>query len=856
MTEYKCTNCDLYKNAKTNCMGGDGPRNSKILLIGEAPGAEEDAAGKPFVGKAGKILMEVLEELGIKREEILLGNCVRCRPTDGRKNLTPTDSQLEACRPHLMKEIEEVSPELIVLVGGRAIDSVLGLGEGVGITSKTGTIVERDGRRYLLCIHPANLIYNPSKDGYERLRNSLSPVAEVLGKKAVIKKDYILLDTLEKIRNFAEEVKDKEYLAVDIETDSLDYSKCKIIGIGFSWDAGKAAYINLMDDSDDFIFGSSADWSKQAFELVKQILMCDAKKVFHNSSFDAKCLHAKGAEIKNIYSDTYIQAHLIDETQRKKLDILASKYTDLKDHKEDLKEYMQRSGATNYGAVPLKIMTDYCCGDADATLRLHHIFSNKISKLGLDNYYNKFQMPVREVLTGMEERGTKVNVDYADALGIKCKNKLTSIENQIRDMMRNKGYVGYESGYVGYESFNPASSKQVGDYFFNYLREPPIKETEGKGISTDESVLKILQDKYYEAELLLAYRKYSKLWSTYIEPIHSLVDKNNRVHCYFDLGKVVTGRLASREPNLQNIPLRDPIVLGENILQIVPIRNLFIAEEGCHLLCFDFSQVELRVLAHYSKDENMINTFLDGGDIHTLTARKIFGLKEGEKETKTQRSIAKTINFGIPYGISSQGVVRNLKKERVYKDEARKIEFSLTDAQGYIDSFFASYPKVQDFIIKTQNQVLKYGYVRSLFGRYRRFPDLYSLTPAKKNAKLREAVNMPIQGTAADITLLALYRIDKRLQKEGFRARVVLTVHDSIMLEVPSEELIDVKNIVMDEMEKEIAGFVVPLRADCEIGKSWGEALKWDRVENNNIIIKKEEIKEGKKEMVSYIYEL
>jgi len=813
----KCIKCNLHKNCITNMMPGDGPEDADVMIIGEAPGREEDEQGKPFVGKAGKILMEALNELGFKREDFFITNVIRCRPTDGTKNLTPEDKDIELCREWLLKEIEEVDPKLIVLLGGRAIDGVLGLGEGKGITQKSGTFVDRDNRTYLRCIHPASVIYNPNQKS--KFKRDLGKLKEFFEGREKVDLDYGSIKSLSQFKEFAKMLEGCEVIAVDIETDGTDFLEDSIIGISFAWELGKSRYLPLPKDEFDFLSGKSAGWRDKAIEVLKEIMANESLKVFHNAAFDVKFLNRAGCPVNNSNFDTMIAAHIIDENQRKALDFLADVYTDLSGHKMELKDYVKKAGGkkVSYSDVPLSIMIPYCCGDSDATLRLYHIFREKLKEIKLTNYFYKFQMPLRGVLNRMEEAGVRVDSDLADALSIKASNKMINIEGQIKRLMADKGYPKSDTINIG-------SPKQLTDYFFSYLKLKSTKKTEGgksgeKKFSIDESVLRSFQNKYDEAKYILAYRKYAKLLGTYIEPINNLTDKDGRIHCHFNQAKARTGRLACSDPNLQTIPTRSEEILGEEILSVLPVKNLFITEEGHTFLIADYSQVELRVLANYAKDPNMIQSFADGKDIHAMTAHKLFGLSDDTKETKTQRIVAKTVNFGIPYQITPKGLLDHIKKGAgEFKDDGSR--FTIKDAEEYINNFFIQFPRTEDWIEEIKREAVYKGYVTNHFGRRRRFPGI----TLDNDVELRQVVNYPIQGTAADICLMAMNRIQKMLDESEFLSRMILNVHDNIIFECPDEEVEELAPLIKEKMEKPIKGIEVPLKVDFEIGKCWGTA--------------------------------
>jgi DNA polymerase-1 len=440
-----------------------------------------------------------------------------------------------------------------------------------------------------------------------------------------------------------------------------------------------------------------------------------------------------------------------------------------------------------FNEVDIKTAADYSGEDADITLRLKQILEPRLREQNLESLFRDIEMPLMEVLVDMERTGVKVDADFLQVLSKRLEKETAKIVETIYEL------AGTE--------FNINSSKQLADILFVKLQLMPTKRTK-TGFSTNVDVLEELAHVHPLPAEILKYRTLSKLKSTYIDALPAMINpKTGRLHTSFNQTVTATGRLSSSDPNLQNIPIRTDV--GREI------RQAFIAEGGASLISADYSQIELRVLAHMSADPGLIQTFIEDQDVHTRTASEIFGLPPDEITPEMRRK-AKAVNFGIIYGISAFGL-------------AQDIGVSNTEAKRYIESYFARYPKVREFLDKTILDAKTKGYVNTLFGRRRFIPELTSSVAAVRSFGERTAVNTPIQGTAADLIKIAMIHIQQRLAREGLKSKMILQVHDELVFEVPDSEMEVMKKLVKEEMEG-VVTLLVPVSVDMGVGKNWDEA--------------------------------
>lgn len=599
------------------------------------------------------------------------------------------------------------------------------------------------------------------------------------------KPDYKLITTLRDLDTLKKEILDKKLVSIDIETDEKHFMECNIIGVAFSITERKGYYLPILHKV-------KTEFSKEeAISFLKEICENEnIKKIGHNIKYEYVVMRRYEIALKNIFFDTMIASYVLrPEFTHHNLDRLAEEYLNYKTIKYEEATKKSQSLFNTLLDVPIDDVVEYACEDADITLRLYHYFSSKIEESEkLKELFYNIEMPLVEVLGDMEYNGVKIDTSYLKTLSEEIRDEIDRITRKIFD----------EAGEV----FNLNSPKQLSYILFEKLKLRPIKKTK-TGLSTDEEVLEELAEEYKIAEYLLKYRTLTKLKNTYVDELPNMViSSTGRVHTSFNQTITATGRLSSSNPNLQNIPIRDEI--GKKV------RTSFVAEEGNILGSFDYSQIELRVLAHISGDNVLINQFLEGRDIHSETASKVLGLKQ-EEITSEHRRIGKTINFGIVYGISAYGL-------------SKQLGISASEANEIIQKYFDNYKGVRDYIFNTLEFVSRNGYVETMFGRRRNLPELVNKRYDRNKMALgkseRIAINTPIQGSAAEIVKIAMSKLHKSLLDTP--VKMLLQVHDEILVEVPESEVEKYQGIIKDTLENAVK-IKVPLIVEYKFGKNWGE---------------------------------
>ena len=606
---------------------------------------------------------------------------------------------------------------------------------------------------------------------------------------------YHAVDTEDSLAKFASELAKKDKFAVDVEASGLDPMQAVLAGISIAWREGEAWYVPVSSvvDSDMTIFPTGAACPGLALDRVRQtlgpILSDPAKrKIGQNIKYDAMVLANAGIELRGIEFDTMLASYCLHPARRSHgLDNLAR---ELFGHEMiPFKSLFDpRARTKDIRLVPLKTVSEYSCEDADFTLRIKNVFEPMLAASQVEDLFRTVEMPLSLVLTKMEMDGVTLDSAFLKGLSGELTEKLASIEQSV-----------YEQAG---ERFNINSTARLQEILFRKLGLKPSSKTK-TGYSTDVDVLKSLAGEHALPALVLEYRTMIKLKSTYVDALPKLVNpRTGRVHTSYNQAVTSTGRLSSSDPNLQNIPIRTPV--GKQI------RRAFVARDpGWVLLDADYSQIELRILAHLSRDVELMRAFAEDADVHRRTAARIMGVRP-EEVSDEMRSRAKTVNFGIIYGMGARGL-------------AQSLGIGVDDARKFIDDYFEGYPGVRRFIDETIARARREKAVTTLLGRVRQLPDMSSPDPRTRSFAERTAVNTPIQGTAADIIKAAMVRIDRDLEKRRLRARMIMQVHDELLFDVPSEELDEVRVIVREGMENAIR-LDVPLKADMDVGSTWLEA--------------------------------
>jgi DNA polymerase-1 len=598
-------------------------------------------------------------------------------------------------------------------------------------------------------------------------------------------KHYVTVLDESQLQNLVDALSTAGEFCFDTETTSLDAMQADLVGISFSVKPHEAFYLPLGHAYPEAPKQISLE---HVLTALKPVFKDPAiRKVGQNMKYDLIVLGHYGMEVKGVYFDTMIASYLLNPGRpSQSLDALALEFLNYK-----TTTYADVTGSgkkqIDFHEVDIKTAADYSGEDADVALRLKQLLAPKLKEQNLEKLFHDMEMPLMEVLVDMERTGVKLNAGFLAVLSKRLEKETAKIIETIYEL------AGTE--------FNINSTKQLADILFGKLQLTPTKRTK-TGFSTNVDVLEELAHLHPLPAEILKYRTLSKLKSTYIDALPAMINpKTGRLHTSFNQAVTATGRLSSSDPNLQNIPIRTEV--GREI------RQAFIAESGASLLSADYSQIELRVLAHMSADPGLIQTFIEDQDVHTRTASEIFGLSPDEITPEMRRK-AKAVNFGIIYGISAFGL-------------AQDIGVSNSEAKRYIESYFARYPKVREFLDMTIQDAKMNGYVMTLFGRRRFIPELSSSSVAVRNFGERTAVNTPIQGTAADLIKLAMIHIQQRLFREKLRSKMILQVHDELVFEVRDDEIELMKKLVKEEMEGVIE-LAVPVRVDMAVGKNWDEA--------------------------------
>jgi len=590
--------------------------------------------------------------------------------------------------------------------------------------------------------------------------------------------DYRLMRDPSGIKELAGELRSAKTFSFDTETTSLDTFSAKLVGLSVSLWPNEAYYIPA-----DVLFLPAV-----MPEIISLFGDETIKKIGHNLKYDIQVLENNGIEVKGPFFDTMLASYLLDPTAGKHgLKYLGAKH--LGRAMTSYEELLLADETKDIEKTDIEDLKNYACADADVTFQLADILRKEIDKKELGFVLDDIEDPLVKVLVEMERNGVSVDCEQLSVLGKEILSRLAELEKDI--------YI------ICGEQFNINSPKQLAVILFDKLKLPTIKKTK-TGASTDASVLEALAPKFEIAQKLLEYRQLTKLQTTYVDVLPSLVNsKTGRIHTSFNQIATATGRLSSSNPNIQNIPIRTD--LGARI------RDAFVPADTKNfvIMSADYSQIELRILAHLSDDPEMINDFLTGKDIHSATAADIFGVKL-EEVTKDMRSFAKTINFGIVYGMSPYGL-------------ARTLDIKKTEAEEYINKYFNRYKGVKKFMDDTISFAREHGYVSTLFGRRRFLNEINSHNLNVRQGEERVAINTPVQGTAADVIKLAMINIYNELMEQRLKTKMLLQIHDELVFEVENSEIDMIKSIVL-KMMSNAAQLKVPLKIDIGAGPSWGQA--------------------------------
>ncbi|HPE58933.1 MAG TPA: DNA polymerase I [Thiolinea sp.] len=599
--------------------------------------------------------------------------------------------------------------------------------------------------------------------------------------------DYTTILTQETLDRWLEKLNKAELFAFDTETTSLDYLEARIVGVSFATAPGEAAYLPLAHD----YIGAPAQLNReQTLERLKPLLEdAGQHKVGQNLKYDRSVLLNHGITLRGIAHDTLLESYVLDSNARHDMDSMSLKHLDHTTiHFEDIAG--KGKNQLTFDQIALEQAAPYAAEDADVTLQLHRYFWPRLEALDRQRQlYQDVEMPLVSVLSTIERNGVRVDANM--------------LAQQSRELQARMETVVEQAYAAAGERFNLASPKQIQAIFFDKLGLPVIRKTPKGQPSTAEDVLEALSEQGHELPtLILEHRGLAKLKSTYTDKLPQQINpQTGRVHTSYHQAVAATGRLSSTDPNLQNIPVRT--AEGRRI------RQAFVASPGHKILAADYSQIELRIMAHLSGDRGLLEAFAAGQDIHRATAAEVFSTPQAQV-TAEQRRAAKAVNFGLIYGMSAFGLARQLGVERM-------------EAQAYVDLYFARYPGVKAYMDNTREQARAQGFVETLFGRRLYLPDIKARNAALRQYAERTAINAPMQGTAADIIKKAMIAVDQWLQTGESNTKMIMQVHDELVFEVPEAEIEHVSQTI-SQLMTQAAQLDVPLVVDTGIGNNWDEA--------------------------------
>lgn len=610
---------------------------------------------------------------------------------------------------------------------------------------------------------------------------------ELTSSATLSQEEYRTISTFEELDQLLTRLKDAPAFAIDLESTSLNPREAKIVGLSFSCAPHEAWYLPVGHDY------PGAPEQLPLDEVLKRLgpLLTDPRihKIGQNVKYDYQLLRLSGVKMEELWCDTMLLAYLLNPTRNSQgLDLLALEYLD---HR--MISYQEVTGKgkeqLNFSKVPLERAVPYACEDADATFLLHELLLPELAGAGMEELFNETEMPLIEILSEMELLGVKLDLPLLKGLSDRFGVELNRLEGMIHEQCGGP--------------FNINSPKQLGEVLFQRMGLSVGKKTKGKtGWSTNVEELERLAEEHEVARLLLQYRALSKLKTTYTDALPKMVDPlSGRVHTSYNQAVTSTGRLSSSEPNLQNIPIRSEE--GRNL------RRAFVAPEGALLLSADYSQIELRVLAHLSGDPVFCEAFARGEDIHLRTASEVFGLFP-EMVTPEQRRQAKVINFGVIYGQGAFSL-------------AKELGVPTKQAKAFIDHYFERHAGARTFLDACIREAEVAGFVTTILGRRLPIADIHSKNPNIRAFAQRNAVNYPIQGSAADVIKRAMIAVTRRMACEGLKSRLIMQVHDELVFEVPEAERAEMEELVRCEMEGAVA-LKVPLKVDLNFGANWSEA--------------------------------
>lgn len=847
-----CTLCEISKSCHKARQMGTGKKTARIMFVADNPTDFENTKGKWMVGKAGALFRSLIEQVGISIDDCYFTGAVKCpTPSDSRgEQRQPLKDEIDNCMQYLEAEIEVINPDIIVPMGNVALKKISGK---TGITKFRGKAVEDNGRIIFPILHPANIFKQPKHA--TQFAKDIENLALLLdqGKGFMERADveYRYLENVNEIEAECERLEDAEWVVFDLETTGLNpfLADQKIICISLTDRDHNGVTIPL--EHPEFV------WDDVSFQRVKKALKKllenpNPKKVAHNGKFDMRWLMAKYLiDVRNFAFDPML-AHYVAVSEERGghgLKELAWEHTDMGGYDNALDEFrktLPEDKRYNYGNIPWKILREYAAADVDCTMRLIPVFLPLIeANPKWVIAYNDLFINASYALCDVESNGIKLSrevwAEYNDAFPKRIKEieeklrqypevvliereKLRMFELRALEMKKPKEERDPEilkwNKFKGFK-FNFGSVQQLRELLFERLGlSTPFKTDTGE-LSTGADALEHLEDKHPISGLLSEWRKLDKLYGTYVEPAESWIGEDGLVHPTFNLSGTVTTRLSSEAPNAQNFPRKsnDPFAFQYKY----GIKKMFVSRFGKEgiILQFDYSQLELRVAAIFSQDPQLLQAYKEGKDLHIYAAAKVRGILESEV-TEDMRTAAKAVNFGLLYGKGAKSLAEDMK-------------MTLDDAQDFIDKYFEEFKGVKAWLDRTRKFVTAEKHVELLTGLWRRLPGVDSNDRGVQGDAFRQAVNAPIQGTGANMTMSSLVRINSKFKELGLKSLIAITVHDSIVADVHVSEFAQVYTLMKYEMENLPFDWVnVPIVAEAEIGRDYGTLVGIESLDNLN----------------------
>jgi len=807
---------------------GKGPKSAKIMIVGEVPGQEEDVEGVPFVGNAGKLLNEALQDAGIRKSRVYVTNSVKCAtPIENKK---PGKKEINCCRSYLEREIKTVNPNVIIALGATALEAVL---KRTGITKlQNNVFVSAEfGIKVVPVIHPAYVLRNPA--AYDSLLKGLALARQESVKKervetATLKTKHFDADTDKKISKVFSALEKSKVVIFDLETTSLNPQEAKILCVALSWKMG---------------LGVTIRWSAlqgKFLPRLKDLMRSKQLKVGHNIKYDAQVFRANGVQVRGPFFDTLTAYALINENAKdKSLDALTLRYLDLGEYWTPLNEWRDEYLKGNkelhkedftYDLFPYDLLAMYAQCDADATYRLFIRFRKELKRQNLMHFYRKYTIPTLKILMKMEYKGIQVNRDRLKELIEEYKIRITESRTKIATNKTVRKYEKIRYARISKQleakwetskilrsrfpdskdyilarvkekdwQFNPRSTLQLRELLFDLLKLPSDKKTDTGLPSTDESVMIQLAEQYEVpiTQDILENRRLTKFLSTYLESVYAKSAYDGRIHPSYLQHRAVTGRLSSANPNFQNIP-RDA----------KEFKKCFLADPGYIIVKADLAQAEFRCWAHYSNDQKMIADIEAGLDIHRHIASVVFGIPEDEV-TKDQRTAAKNCVFGLMYGRGSKAI-------------AAQYGISETAANEVRDIFFDSYPAAARWLDKQVAHARTHHYVKTWMGRVRRLPEIVSDDHMARAEAERQAKNSPIQGLASDMNNHYMVINTREARRSEIKCFPMATVHDANFIQVKKSHAKRLMKLMNRVVDSAFPDFKCRMALDFEVGKTLG----------------------------------